>query len=193
MSRSPLTWINCATVQRLMLGLSGTSGKVVVPVAIVRSARRAGGRRHAYFTSQRHRHRDRERVGTLNPPTGVAAAARGSTVTVSWAAPVSGVTPQGYDVTRTNTGNSSTANACATTPPPSPTLTAGPSCSDTGVPDGTYTYTVTAVYHSWTATSAASASVTVNAVATKLVFTTSPQTLVTGQLSGTITVQRENA
>ena len=68
------------------------------------------------------------------------------------------------------------------------------SCSDTGVPSGTYTYVVTAVWHSWSAASAASASVTVGN-ATQLAFTTAP---VSGAASttanlGPITVQVQDS
>ena len=127
-------------------------------------------------------------VGTLAAPSGVSGSASGSTVTVSWT-PSAGVpTPTGYYVTRSNGGPA--VAACGSAP-------GGPyfssPCSDTGVPDGTYSYTVTAVYHSWTAAGTPSAQVTVSAAATKLVFTTSPQTTTAGVTGGTITVQRQNA
>src|SRR5206468_3315290 len=80
----------------------------------------------------------------------------------------------GYDVVRTNTGNSTTANVCGT--PAAPVTTT--SCTDTGVAAGNYTYRVTAIYRSWTAQSAASNAVTI-LVATKLAFTTLPSTTAT--------------
>ncbi len=100
-------------------------------------------------------------VGTLNPPTGVAASSvpGSGAVSVSWTASAVGtgaVAPQGYYITRT-AGTTTTA-ACGTSPS-SPA--AGTSCSDTSVPDGTYTYRVTAVYHTWTAGGATSSAVTV--------------------------------
>jgi hypothetical protein len=102
-------------------------------------------------------------VGTLNAPTGVSAAATGSSVHVTWNDSTlgDGVTPaSGYYVTRIKNSDSSTANACGTSPS-SLTSSTATSCDDTSVPDGTYHYTVTAVYHSWTATSDASNDVTV--------------------------------
>ena len=141
------------------------------------------------------------RVRIVSPPTNVSAGpVSGSMVPVSWAASsIAGgaITPQGYYVTRTDTGNSTSA-ACGTSPS---LLAPGTSCidgmgglgSNSSVPDGTYTYTVTAVYNSWSSASSASGPVTVSAAATQLVFTTSARTSVTGQSSGTITVQRENA
>jgi hypothetical protein len=130
-------------------------------------------------------------VGSLGAPTGVTGSASGSIVHVSWTAPSGGaVAPSGYYVTRNDgTSDAAACGSSAGSPlPASPT-----SCDDSSVASGTYTYTVTAVYRTWTATSAASSAVTVSAAATKLVFTTGAQTLTAGVVSGTITVQRQNA
>jgi len=68
------------------------------------------------------------------------------------------------------------------------------SCTDTVGADGTYTYQVIAHYNSWSAASnEQSVAATVAVTASKLVFTTSPQTFTAGTTSGTITVERENA
>jgi hypothetical protein len=102
------------------------------------------------------------RVGTLNAPTNVSASATAGTVSVSWAASTTSggaVAPSGYYITRNNTSTNATSAACNSD---STHLIIGTSCSDSGVPDGSYTYTATAVYHTWTATSAASNTVTVN-------------------------------
>ena len=83
--------------------------------------------------------------------------------------------------------------ACGTSPSALTTPASAITCPDTGVPAGTYTYTVTAVYNSWTATSSAGGPVTVTGLATKLAFTTAPQTSTAGVTSGSIIVQREDA
>jgi len=114
-------------------------------------------------------------TGTLNPPTGVAASntTGSSTVGVSWTASVGPTTPTGYYVTRIRNIDSARFAACATTPTG---LTAGPSCNDLIVPDGTFHYAVTAVYNSWTATGTSNNNVSVSTAITgsKLAFTTEP-------------------
>jgi hypothetical protein len=99
-------------------------------------------------------------VGTLNPATNVAGNPSSSTVAVSWTAssPSFGVTAQGYFVTRVSIADSSQTAACGSD---SSHLLTGTSCSDTGVPTGTYQYVVTAVFATWTAVSSPSANVSV--------------------------------
>ena len=120
-------------------------------------------------------------TGTLNPPTGVLAISTSgsSTANVSWTAPSGGSAPQGYYVTRTRTGDSSTAAACGTS---TSQLATALSCADLSVPDGTYTYRVTAVLHSWTAASSASGSVTVaSTIATTTTLASDSNPSVVGQ------------
>lgn len=112
-------------------------------------------------------------TGTLAPPTGVTVPVNGSSgVPVSWTASTGSPTPTGYYVTRTSGGT--TVAACGSS---ASSLVAGTSCTDAGVPVGTYTYVVTAAYRSWTAASTPSGSVTV-ASATKVVFTEQPSSAV---------------
>lgn len=104
-------------------------------------------------------------TGTLDPPTGVTVpVAAAPDVSVSWAAGVGGVIPEGYIVTRNN--GTATVPACASS---AASLISALTCTDVAVPDGTFTYVVTAVYRSWTARSLSSGSVKVeNAVALAL-------------------------
>jgi len=67
------------------------------------------------------------------------------------------------------------------------------SCNDQPATDGDYIYRVTAHFRTWTSAGVSNSINVVVAVATKLVFTTSPQTTTAGVLSGTITVQRQSA
>jgi IPT/TIG domain-containing protein len=164
--------------------------KGLVPIAAVLAVAIATVGAFAYYTSSGTGTASAS-VGTLNPPTGVAVSPSGSTVTVSWAAPSGGVAPQGYYVQRYL--GSTPSPACGTSPGTLTTPSSAITCPDTGVAAGTYTYTVTAVYNSWTATSSASAPATVAGLATKLVFTTTAQTLTAGVTSGSIIVQREDA
>ena len=104
-------------------------------------------------------------VGTLAAPANVTAApaAGSATVPVTWTSVIGpdGGAVDGYYVQRYSGGTPSPA--CST----SPTALLAPgatSCSDTGVPDGTYTYTATAVFHSWTAISTPSTAVPVDAL-----------------------------
>lgn len=99
-------------------------------------------------------------VGTLNPATNVGGTPSSSTVAVSWTPsnPSFGLSPQGYLVTRVSLADASQAAACGSD---SSHLLAGTSCSDTGVPTGSYQYVVTAVFATWTAVSSPSANISV--------------------------------
>jgi hypothetical protein len=113
-------------------------------------------------------------ASTLNPPTGVNGAQTPGTgsVHVSWVAPTTGASPAGYYVSRKDSANNLVA-ACGTSA--SATISST-SCTDPGVPLGTYTYTVIAAYHSWTATSSPSASVTVAQAAQTITFASTAPT-----------------
>jgi hypothetical protein len=114
-------------------------------------------------------------TGTLTAPTGVNVPGNSlSAVAVSWTASAGSPTPDGYYVTRTTGG--STVAACASSVS---ALLTGTSCTDSGVPDGTYTYTVIAKYRSWTAAGAPSGGVTVW-TPTKLAVTGQPTTTIAG-------------
>ena len=91
-------------------------------------------------------------VGSINAPATVTVAQSGSGVTAAWSAATlaSGSGVQGYEVTR-----SDGTVVCG-----SPALVTTLSCTDAGVPTGTYSYTVTAAYDSWSA-STASGSITI--------------------------------
>lgn len=102
-------------------------------------------------------------AATLVPPASVAVPAYSQgTVPVSWSAatPPAGQAISGYYVTRTN--GSSAIPACGTS---SSSLTAARSCSDTGVPVGSWTYQVVAVFRSWNTVSLPSATVLVDQTA----------------------------
>ncbi len=103
-------------------------------------------------------------VGSLTPPSAVSASSVGATVTVDWAAAVPpGGSLDGYTVTRWD--GATPTDACGTDPAqPSTYLPDGTvTCTDPGVPDGTYAYTVRAVFRTWTAESGPSADVVVEA------------------------------
>ena len=100
------------------------------------------------------------------------------TVSLSWTASTGTGKPVGYYVTRTV--GTTTVNVCGT-----PTATiAALSCSDAGVPNGTYSYVVTAISGSWTAASTA-VIVVVAPTASKLVFTTQPSSTATSAIAFT--------
>ncbi|MFZ0161203.1 MAG: fibronectin type III domain-containing protein, partial [Kineosporiaceae bacterium] len=103
-------------------------------------------------------------MATLAPPSGVTALTPvGNSVTVQWAAalaPNAGPVT-GYYVRRYAGGVPS--GVCASSPS-SLLAAAATTCSDTGVPDGTYTYTVTAAFRTWEAESAATGAVVVQAL-----------------------------
>lgn len=147
---------------------------VLVALAVVAGATVSA---FAYFTSSGSGGASVQ-TGTLNPPTAVTASSTAGTgaVSVSWTAPVAGVAPLGYYVTRSG------AAACASS---ASSLVSSTSCSDPSVPVGTYTYTVVAVFRSWTATSSASAAVTVAQAPQAITFTSSP---VNPTYGGTYTV-----
>lgn len=86
--------------------------------------------------------------------------AAGATTTVTWTASTlttTGVAATAYSVTRLDANDAETAVTCGS---PSTLLT----CTEHGVPAGTWRYKVTPAFHNWTGTaSAASASVTIAA------------------------------
>ena len=109
------------------------------------------------------------------------------TVALTWSsitAPGTGTVT--YFVTR---DGGTPAGNCPTSASP----TTASSCTDTGLAAGSHSYTVTAKWRTWTATSGTTNVNLASGAATKLVFTTSPQTVVTGQLTSTITVERRDA
>ena len=88
-------------------------------------------------------------VGSLGAPTDVTATPDDGSVDVTWtavSAPGSGTL--GYVVARTTVPAGPAVDVCGS--PSEPLATTPTSCSDAGVPDGTYTYSVAAVYASWT-------------------------------------------
>jgi hypothetical protein len=127
-------------------------------------------------------------TGTLSAPTFTDSTAGAGTVSLSWTtvSPPSGSDTVKYYIQRDG-GNA--GGDCATLSSP----TTATSCTDSGLSAGTYHYTVTAVWRSWTATGASPVVTVASGAATKLVITTSPQTLTAGVVSGTITVQRQDA
>jgi hypothetical protein len=135
---------------------------------------------------------------TLNPATISAPATSGASITITWTSQASftnntaknsGIS---YTLQRSFNGGSYAPIASG---PCSGSLAFGiSSCTDTVTANGTYSYQAIAKFHSWTAASNATSTVANVAVAgTKLVFTTSAQTLTAGVTSGTITVQRQDA
>ena len=98
------------------------------------------------------------------PVVAVSGIAKSGTVQVSWTvATTSGGTPaQSYVVRRTDEAGGGAVTACGTSQA-SPTTAL--SCSDTGVPSGTYRYVVTARLNGWTAASAPSATFAVDVTA----------------------------
>jgi trimeric autotransporter adhesin len=109
-------------------------------------------------------------TGTLTAPVATATSLSPSSVTVSWTASTGTSAPTRYYVVRTDSSNVPAA-ACGT----SPTVTISTlTCTESGIPAGTYTYTVTAVSLNWTATSTPATVTVAAAGAAKLVFTTQP-------------------
>ena len=172
-----------ARVRGTRVSVLRSTGKALIPAAAILVLAIATVGAFAYYTSSGTGSASAS-VGTLNPPTGVAGSPSGSTVTVSWAAPSGGVTPQGYYVTRVNNSDSSTANACGTSPT-TPTLATGTTCSDNSVSPGTYHYVVTSVFNSWTAASTASGAVVVASPASKLAIVSS---VISGAATGSATL-----
>ena len=126
-------------------------------------------------------------VGTLAAPSITNATGGAGTVALTWSsitAPGTGTVT--YFVTR---DGGTPAGNCPTSASP----TTASSCTDTGLAAGSHSYTVTAKWRTWTATSGTTNVNLASGAATKLVFTTSPQTVVTGQLTSTITVERRDA
>jgi hypothetical protein len=82
-------------------------------------------------------------VGAINPVTNIQAQQTGTSVNVTWSAATlsNGGAVQGYVVTR-----SGGLTICG-----GPSLDTADSCTDTGVPGGSYTYTVTAVFGGFSA------------------------------------------
>ena len=103
-------------------------------------------------------------TGTMSAPASITAASTPGNpdVDLSWSAPTipGGASLSGYYLTRSGVGPD--VFACGSDPdtllPDTPR-----SCTDSGVPVGTYTYTVTAVLAGWTGTSPPSNAVTVTA------------------------------
>jgi hypothetical protein len=122
-------------------------------------------------------------TGTLAAPTAVAGSqtAGTGTVTVSWNASAGTPAPTGYYVRRLPASGPPQAG-CGTS---AASTTSATTCSDTGVPLGTYTYEVVAVFRTWTATSAPSTAVTVAQATQSITFTSSP---VSPAFGGTYTV-----
>ncbi len=81
-------------------------------------------------------------VGTLDAPSNVTATAASGGATVTWDAPSAQTAPPRYSLLR-NTSGATPAPVCDTT--------TSTSCTDPGLPDGTYTYTVVAEYRSFSA------------------------------------------
>jgi Bacterial Ig-like domain len=132
--------------------------RLLVPVGLAAAILAGAGAAWAYWTTTGSGIATAG-TATLGAPTSVTATATGGTgVAVAWAGSSlsSGQPAAGYYVTRMS--GSASAAACGTS---AAQPTTGTSCSDTGVPDGSYRYVVTAVYGSWTADSAPSATVTV--------------------------------
>ncbi|TWG92001.1 hypothetical protein L615_007500000110 [Nocardioides sp. J9] len=124
-------------------------------------------------------------VGTLEAPTAIAAGSTAGTgeVEVSWTAPASGATPDGYRVQRVP-GDGPAVDACGTS---ASTTVPTTSCTDDAVPVGTWTYVVVAVHASWTATSAPSEPVTVGQASQAITFTSSPGSPAYGSADYTVT------
>jgi hypothetical protein len=127
-------------------------------------------------------------TGSLGAPTGVTAAATGTNVLVSWAqaSPPAGSSAASvsYQVFRSGT----VAAVCSTSG-----LT-NTSCTDSGVPSGTYNYTVKALMGSWTATSTASSNVTVVAASKLAVISSALSGSASSSATlGPVTVQIQDA
>jgi hypothetical protein len=125
-------------------------------------------------------------VGSFGKPSITGALPGAGTVDLSWStvtAPTTG--PVTYSVSR----DGGDAGGDCPTAASSTTATA---CTDSGLGAGSHTYTVTAHWRSWTSTSDTTTVNLSSGAATKLVFTTGPQTAQVTQLTGTITVQRQD-
>jgi hypothetical protein len=111
-------------------------------------------------------------AGALSAPTAVVGAQTvgSGDVGVSWTASAGTPAPTGYYVLRAPSSGP-VEPACGTSVA-SPT--AGTSCTDSGVPLGSYTYIVVAVFHSWTSASTASAEVTVARAQQVVTITSTP-------------------
>lgn len=111
-------------------------------------------------------------TGTLEPPTDVTATSTPGTgeVEVSWAAPGSGIAPDGYRVRRVPASGPS-VDVCGTS---ATTTIPATSCTDEEVPLGSHTYVVVAVQSTWTAVSTSSDAVVVSQAAQTISFTSQP-------------------
>jgi hypothetical protein len=111
-------------------------------------------------------------AATLAPPTAVNGSPTAGTgdVTVSWTASTGTLAPTGYYVYRTP-DDGPAEPACGTTASSPVTAT---TCTDTGVPLGSYTYTVVAQFHGWTSASAPSDTVVVARAGQTVTITSSP-------------------
>lgn len=127
-------------------------------------------------------------VATLLPPTNVSVpASSNSNVVVSWTRSAGAVAPTGYYVNRI-TGSTAVA-ACGSSPA---APTAGTTCTDTSVPEGTHRYQVTAIHRSWTAAGPVSGTVMVTSLR-DLSFDSQPSVTVTaGSPITTFRVQLRN-
>ena len=124
------------------------------------------------------------RTGTLAAPTLATPVISGTSVGLSWSPVSAGATGTArYYVTRTP---GPSAAACGTVAEPK-SIT---SCSDSAGP-GSYSYTVTAVFGSWSATSNSQPAAVVGA--TKLGFTSHPNSVTAGTAFGTIAVAVQNS
>jgi hypothetical protein len=111
-------------------------------------------------------------AATLAPPTAVNGSPTAGTgdVTVSWTGSTGTLAPTGYYVYRTP-DDGPAEPACGTTASSPVTAT---TCTDTGVPLGSYTYTVVAQFHGWTSASAPSDTVVVARAGQTVTITSSP-------------------
>ncbi len=154
------------TPVRLLALLAGVAGACVL-----------AGVAHAYWTSSGVGIGNAG-TGTISAPTNVVATAStdSATVPVSWdpTAGPNGGAVDGYYVQR---WVGSTASAACSSSPAVLLPAATTTCSDAGVPNGTYSYSVTAVVGSWTAQSIPSAATSVSLVNLLL---TAPTTVIAG-------------
>jgi hypothetical protein len=152
------------------------------------------GAAFAYWVAVSHPNAAVASAGTLPTPAGMANAATGSSLAISWTAP-GNPKPQYYTVLRCAGTSSCT--------PAAPIASGGckgqvdaVACTDTGLdPDTTYTYAIRATYYNWTSTSASFQGTTIAADMTKLVI---PCMAVTGPASATanlgpITIELQDA
>jgi hypothetical protein len=125
-------------------------------------------------------------VGSMDAPSITAATPGAGTVALTWSTVTApGTGPVTYSVSRDG------GNADGDCPSASPASTT--SCTDSGLSAGSHSYTVTARWRSWTSTSGTTNVNLASGAPTKLVFTTSPQSVQVTQLTGTITVQRQDS